>query len=112
MSKQIEMLHSQYKIEEEETKDTLLSILSDKYCRAIIEATMDKPKSAIELTGETKIPISTIYRRLQILHDNRILQPSGTISDDGKKLFMYKSRIRGMQSNYDNGKVDVKLLFN
>ena len=112
MSKQIEMLPSQYKIEEEETKDTLLSILSDKYCRAIIEATMDKPKSAIELTAETKIPISTIYRRLQTLHDNKILKPSGTISDDGKRLFMYKSRIRGMQSNYDNGKVDVKLLFN
>ena len=112
MSKQIEMLPSQYKIEDETTKDTLLSILSDKYCRVIIEATMDKPKSAIELTTETKIPISTIYRRLQTLHDNRILQPSGIISDDGKKLFMYKSRIRGMQSNYDNGKVDVKLLFN
>ncbi len=112
MSKQLEMLPSQYKIEEETKKDTMLSILSDKYCRIIIEATMDKPKSAIELTAETKIPISTIYRRLQTLHDNRILQTSGTISDDGKKLFMYKSRIKGMQSNYDNGKVEVKLLFN
>jgi len=106
----MQILQSQYKIEDNE-KDTLLSILSDKYCRAIITATMDKPKSAVELTAETKIPISTVYRRLQTLHDNKLLRTSGMISNDGKKLFLYKSKIRGIQSSFENGQVEVKLVF-
>ncbi len=103
---------SSFNIDEEAKKDTILSILSDKYCRAIIEATMYQPKSVVEITAETRIPISTVYRRLQILHDNKILHTSGMISEDGKKLFLFKSRIKGIQSSFDNGQVEVKLLFN
>lgn len=111
MSNQLEMSQSPYKIEEDLKKDEMLTVLSDKYCRAIIEATMYTPKSAIELTTETKIPISTVYRRIQMLHDNKILLTSGTISEDGKKLFLYKSRIKGISGIYDNGQIEVKLLF-
>ena len=107
----MQILQSKYKIENTE-KDTLLSILSDKYCRSIITATMDKPKSAIELTAETKIPISTIYRRLQTLYDNKLLRTSGMISNEGKKFFLYKSRIKGIHSSFENGQVEVKLVFN
>lgn len=107
----MQILQSQYQIEDTK-KDTLLSILSDKYCRAIITATMDKPKSAIELTAETKIPISTIYRRLQTLYDNKLLRTSGMISNDGKKLFLYKSKIKGIHGSFENGQVEIKLVFN
>ena len=107
----MQILQSKYKIENTE-KDTLLSILSDKYCRAIITATMDKPKSAVELAVETKIPISTIYRRLQTLYDNKLLRTSGMISNEGKKFFLYKSRIKGIHSSFENGQVEVKLIFN
>jgi len=51
------------KIEEDERKDAILEILSDKYCRAILENTMDTPKSAMEISAESKIPIRTVYRR-------------------------------------------------
>jgi predicted transcriptional regulator len=107
----MQILQSKYKIENTE-KDTLLSILSDKYCRTIITATMGKPKSAIELAAETKIPISTIYRRLQTLYDNKLLRTSGMISSEGKKFFLYKSKIRGINSSFENGQVEIKLLFN
>ncbi len=110
MSNQLEMPQSSYKVEEDTKKDVMLTILSDKYCRAIIEATRYTPKSAMDLTAETKIPISTIYRRIQMLHDNKLLLTSGTISEDGKKLFLYKSRIKGICGSYDNGQIEVKLL--
>jgi len=46
-------------VQEEVTKDVMLRILADKYSRAILDATMDSPKSAIDLSAECKIPIST-----------------------------------------------------
>jgi len=112
MNKQLEVLQSQYDIEEDVKNDVLLSTLSDKYCRSILEATMDKPKSVTELAVETKIPISTIYRRIQTLHDNKLLHISGMISNDGKKFFLYKSKIKGFKSRYDEGKIEVELVFN
>ena len=42
---------NQLKIEEPERKESFLEILSDKYCRSILEAIMDTPKSAIEISS-------------------------------------------------------------
>lgn len=108
----MQVLQSSYKIDEDATKDALLSVVSDKYCRSILEAIMDKPKSAMGIAVETKTPISTVYRRIQTLHDNKLLHTSGLISEDGKKLFLYKSKIRGIQSTFNDGKIEVELIPN
>ena len=105
-------LQSAYKVEEDATKDGLLLVISDKYCRYIIKAIMDKPKSAMEISAETKTPISTVYRRIQTLYDNKLVRTSGTITDDGKELFLYKSKIKGIQSTFSNGQIEVELIFN
>ncbi|NIU01261.1 MAG: helix-turn-helix domain-containing protein, partial [Nitrosopumilaceae archaeon] len=65
------------RIEDDVRKDAILEMMSDKYCRAILEDTMKRPKSAMEISADTKIPISTVYRRLQTLHDNKLLGISG-----------------------------------
>jgi len=108
----MQMLQQAFKIEDSEKKEGLLEILSDKYCRTIIESIMDKPKSAIEIVSETKIPVSTVYRRIQMLSDNKLLRISGNISEDGKKSFLYKSKVKGIQTTYDNGSVNVELVLN
>ncbi|QLH07393.1 winged helix-turn-helix domain-containing protein [Nitrosopumilus ureiphilus] len=101
-----------FKIEEQERKDGILEILSDKYCRIILESIMHKPKSAIEITAEANIPMSTVYRRIQTLHDNNLVKTSGIITDDGKRLFLYKSKIKGIQSRFNDGKTEVELILN
>ena len=101
-----------FKIEEKERKDSILEILSDKYCRTILESTMHMPKSATEITAEANISLSTVYRRIQSLCDNQLVTTSGTITDEGKRLFLYKSKINGIQSIFKNGKTEVKLIIN
>ena len=108
----MQTLQQTFRIEEIEKKDSLLEILSDKYCRTIVESIQTIPKSVMEISFETKIPISTVYRRIQMLHDNKLLQVSGQITSDKKKLFLYKSKIKGIQSRYDDGKVEVELILN
>ena len=100
------------KIEEDARKDAILQVISDKYCRAILEACMDKPKSAMEISAESKIPISTVYRRLQTLHDNKLLGISGSISDDGKKYFLYRSKVKAIASSFNGGFVEIEVVPN
>jgi predicted transcriptional regulator len=73
---------------------------------------MDKPKSAMDLSHECQIPISTIYRRIQTLHDAKILYTSGQISADGKKFFLYKSKVKEIQAHYNKGDIQVELVLN
>jgi len=97
---------------DDERKDAILEIMSDRYCRAIIESTMNVPRSAIEISAECKIPISTVYRRLQNLHDSKLLGISGSITSEGKKHFLYKSRIKAMTSVFNGGNVEVEIVPN
>lgn len=97
---------------QEEMKDVLLRILADKYSRAILNATMDSPKSAIELSAECKIPISTAYRRVQELHDNKLLGISGSINDDGKKYFLYKSKVKSIMTCFNGGSLEIEIVPN
>lgn len=97
---------------DEENKDAILEIISDKYCRAILDTTMDKPKSAMEISAESKIPISTVYRRLQTLHDTKLLGISGSISDDGKKYFLYRSKVKAISSSFKGGFVEIEVIPN
>ncbi|MFQ5440011.1 MAG: helix-turn-helix domain-containing protein [Nitrosopumilaceae archaeon] len=108
----MQVLQSPIKVEDESKKDDLLEIVSDKYCRSILNTIMDKPKSAVELSRECEIPISTVYRRIQMLHDAKMLNTSGQISGEGKKFFLYKSKIKEIQTHYNNGNVTIELVFN
>lgn len=99
-------------IDEDDRKDAILQVISDKYCRAILDTTMDKPKSAMEISAESKIPISTVYRRLQTLHDNKLLRISGSISNDGKKYFLYRSKIKAISSSFKGGFIEIQIVPN
>ena len=103
---------NQLKIEEPERKESFLEILSDKYCRSILEAIMDTPKSAIEVSREKMIPLSTVYRRIQQLHDSKMIRTSGVITDEGKRLFLYKSKIKAVNTSFHDGRIDVDVVFN
>ena len=100
------------KIEDDERKDAILEILADKYSREILEMTMEKPKSAMDIAADSKIPISTVYRRLQTLYDCKLVKISGMISDDGKKFFLYKSKIRSLCASFTGNYIEVEIVPN
>ena len=108
----MQTLVSGQKIVEDARKDAILEVMSDKYCRAILENTMEKSKSAMEISAETKIPISTVYRRLQTLHDNKLLGITGSISNDGKKYFLYKSKVKAIASTFSGNFVEIEIVPN
>ncbi len=99
-------------IQEPPIKDAYLEIMADKYSRGILESTMDMPKSAIDLSNECGIPISTAYRRVQLLHKHKLLGISGSINQDGKKYFLYKSRVKAIMTCFKNGSLEVEIVPN
>ncbi|MBS1268398.1 MAG: hypothetical protein MAG458_01127 [Nitrosopumilus sp.] len=97
------------KIMEDERKQIILQVLADKYCKHILHSTIDTPKSAMEISSDEKIPISTVYRRLQTLYDAKLLAISGSINDDGKKYFLYKSKMRSISIKCDLNETTIEI---
>ncbi|MDH5568385.1 MAG: ArsR family transcriptional regulator [Nitrosopumilus sp.] len=100
------------KIVDDERKQVILEILADKYCKQILHNTLEKPKSAMEISNEKQIPISTVYRRLQTLYDAKLLAISGSINQDGKKYFLYKSKVKSISLKCDLEVTMVELIPN
>ena len=97
------------KVMEDERKQIILQVLADKYCKHILHSTIESPKSAMALSNDEKIPISTVYRRLQTLFDAKLLAISGSINSDGKKFFLYKSKVKAISIKCDLNNTTIEV---
>ena len=89
-----------------EKKKIYLQVLSDHFCLAIISDIISNPKTAVDISKDTEIPISTVYRRLQFLQENKLLKITGGIGKDGK-YFLYQSRIKGFSTVFNGKSLEI-----
>ena len=75
------------------TDAALEELLSDAATKRILESIRAEPKSTAQLCAECNIPISTAYRKIQKLYDNRCISKLGTINEAGKREILYKSNV-------------------
>lgn len=70
--------------------ETILSILDDPDCRALLEATTDEALTAGELIERCNVPRSTTYRKLDRLTDAGLLEERVRLNPDGKHASEYQ----------------------
>ena len=93
-------------------QESIVKLISDKYARRIIDSIQSRPKSAVQISKEIGIELSSIYRRLHKFEKHNLLKITFQITSDGKKSFYYQSKINAVIARYHNGKFDVDLDFN
>lgn len=79
-------------VQDESVSDAILRILGDKCSRKILEATLDSPKSALQISKECKISLGLVYRKLQKLLQYKLIQASGAIADAGRKHTLFRTK--------------------
>jgi len=90
----------------------ILESLADGYCKQILKNTVEKPKSAMVISEEERIPLSTVYRKLQKLYDGKLLAISGSINRDGKRYFLYMSKIQEITIHCDLEETTIECVLN
>lgn len=67
---------------------TILDALDDQGCRAIVSA-IDRPMTADEIAEAADIPLSTTYRKLDLLAEASLLDEGVEIRADGQHASCY-----------------------
>lgn len=94
-------------------RKAILKALSDDYSRAIMNYTIEEPKSVVQVVKDCDIPMTTAYRRVNELEDNKILKVTGSIvTDDGKKYFLYQNRLKSIYVVFGLEALDIQIVEN
>ena len=72
----------------------VIEALADAESRAILFSIIKKGKTASEICEKCKIPLSSVYKKLNDLEDLTLVEvEKWLISDKGRKFKVYRSRI-------------------
>lgn len=99
-----------YQMSIDEKNHAILSIVADPYCISILKSIKKIPKSSVDINMDTRIPISTVYRKIQDMQNLKFLKITGNITSDGKKIFLYQSKIKSIEAKFDD-KLEVNIEF-
>lgn len=94
-------------IDQDEQKQKALEVFSDNYTRIILSTMMEAPKSALQITEETKIPLTTVYRKIHHLLEENLIRISGHIAENGKKNFLYKSKLKSFHITFSKDRFAI-----
>ena len=108
MSNELRTLPSDSKL-----RKVILEALSDDYSRAILNYTIEKPRSVVDIVRTLDIPMTTAYRRVNTLTEQKLLKVTGSIvTDDGKKYFLYQSKIKAIYVVFGLESLNVQIVDN
>ncbi|ELY52379.1 ArsR/SmtB family transcription factor [Natronococcus jeotgali] len=86
----------------EEDIGSILTALDDADCRTILEELDDDAyRSASELSERCDVPLSTMYRKLELLEDAGLLEERLRIRQSGRHASEYARRVEGVRVAVD-----------
>ena len=95
-------------LDEYDVNQRVIEALTTTCSHAVLFAIVKTEKDAIEISNELQLSLSTIYKTLGNLEKLSLIQIQRfKITDDGKKIKMYRSKIKeaSITINENNSKV-------
>jgi len=88
-------------VEDPEEIQDILAALNDSDCRAILEATNDRALSATELSETCGLPLSTAYRKVDLLTEAGMLREGTRIRRSGSHASEYSRSVEDVVVTVD-----------
>ena len=81
----------------------IIESLSNVCTRSVLFSVKNESKDATQIANELKISLSTVYKTLSTLEDLTLAEIDRyVISSEGKKIKLYRSRIRKVEITLDD----------
>lgn len=89
----------------------IFRLLTRKNIPEILETISDKPRSALEISKICDICASNVYRTLKILSRYKLVKITGSIGIDGKKWYLYQSKIKSITMTLNSDCCPIVTIF-
>jgi predicted transcriptional regulator len=89
----------------------IFMLLTGKHVTDILETISDKPRSVIEISKICNICTSNVYRTLNKLSRFKLVKITGSIGIDGKKSYLYQSKIKSITMTLNSECCPVVTIF-
>ena len=91
----------------------IIESLSNVCTRAVLFSVKNESKDATQIADELKISLSTVYKTLSTLEDLALAEVDKyVISNEGKKIKLYRSRIGKVEITLDDLEPSLNLYSN
>ncbi len=81
-------------LSEYDVTQRIVEALTNVCTRAVLFSIVHEPKDATQIAHEVRISLSSVYKTLSTLEDLALINVNNyRISDEGKKIKLYKSKI-------------------
>jgi len=101
-----------FTVDRGELKQRVLTAIADEYSRKILQATIQAPMSASELTRLYEIPVTTVYRRIEeLIEAGLIASIKSGRTKEGKWFDVYRSLVKRIDLHFE-GELRVDLIIN
>jgi len=100
-------------VNDQAVKQRILSALSDEYSLQILTATTQHTLSALELSRNCEIPVTSLYRRLDALIDAGLIAVAKYgRTPDGKWYELYRSLLSRVDVSFNDGDLRMNVEVN
>ena len=97
-------------LDEYDINQRIIEALTNTCSHAILFSIVDEEKDAIQIAGQLRISLSSVYKTLVSLEKLSLIEIQRFhINSDNKKVKMYRSRIKAAEISINGNKSQVKL---
>ncbi|SFR90537.1 Helix-turn-helix domain-containing protein [Halomicrobium zhouii] len=94
---------------EETELATVVELLDDEYARAILAATSIEPMSASELAERCDASPPTVYRRLDRLREQDLVEAAQQLDPEGHHYEVFSARLARLEVELDDGDYQIEI---
>ena len=97
-------------LDEYDINQRIIEALTNTCSHAILFSIVDEEKDAIQIAGQLRISLSSVYKTLVNLEKLSLIEIQRFhINSDNKKIKMYRSKIKAAEITINGNKAEVKL---
>ena len=97
-------------LDEYDINQRIIEALTTTCSHAVLFSTVNAEKDAIELSNELQLSLSTVYKTLTNLEKLSLIEVQRfKITDDGKKIKLYRSKIKKANISINENNSEVLL---
>ena len=97
-------------LDEYDINQRVIEALTNTCSHAILFSIVDEEKDAIQISGQLRISLSSVYKTLVSLEKLSLIEIQRFhVNSDNKKIKMYRSKIKAAEITINGNKSEVKL---